>query len=172
MNASFEWARRSVDAVRTRAPASWAVGVAIFLGGLVAVLMTVDMKSLVWIYSAAHLALGILFLANVRWLERALELPLRVMTVHPLLWFLGLLATMLGSIAVYGATHDAAPGVATGALVLVFAGIGFCVFWLWGLWWSMVLDDVRTRQVLRVAATVVATVAVTGSVTMLWSYLE
>ena len=124
-----------------------------------------------WISSAANLAIGILFLANVRWLERALELPARVMAVHPLLWFLGMPVAMLGSIVVWWATHDAAPGVATGALVLGFAGIGFLVFGAWSLLWSMALEKLRTRQVLRSAATL----AVAGSVywgwTMLWAYL-
>lgn len=160
-----------MDAARVRAPFLWAVGVAIVLGGLVAVLMTVDMKSGVWIGSAANLAFGILFLANVRWLERALELPARVMAVHPLLWFLGMPVAMLGSFVVWWAMRDAAPGVATGALVLGFVGIGFLVFWTWSLLWSMVLEKLRTRQVLRFAATL----AVAGSVywgwTMLWAYL-
>lgn len=163
-DSAFAWARQSVDAARLRSPALWAIGVAIVLGGLVAALMTVDVKSFAWISSAVHLALGILFLANVRWLERAHELPARIMDRHPYL----APTAVLASIAVWLATYDAAPGVATGALVLGVASIGFFIFWAWSVLWMMALEDLKNRQVLRFVGTVALAGLVQVGLAMLW----
>ena len=107
----------------------------------------------------------------MRWLEWVLELPFCIVAGHPFLGFLCVLTAVLASFAVWWATHDVAPGVATGVLVLGVASIGLCFFWAASLFWCMALEELRNRQVPHFVGTMAVAGSVYWGLEILTSYL-